>query len=337
MCLTCIPAGAMAAGSAKDKVKTAKVTFSANSNKTYDMVSEELTVKSNLAEEYFPDSVGYEAKDAVTVADVLVAAHIKKYGKKFENEPDKYMKLTESDKGMYAVTLFKQSTGSQIFKNNDGIMSISTATVVNGDYVHNVITSATDSSWASKYTYFDKAKYKTTAGKTLKTKVLAVGYGENGNPVEEAAKDFTIRTVNKKSLKTAAQKADIKGNTAGIKFTKAGEFYLTAAEKVKDTMFAPIAKVTVDPAKVTIKSAKAGSKKVTLKWKKTAGAKQYQVYRAEKKNGKFKKVATVKKTSFTNKKLKKGKKYFFKVRGIAKVDGKTYKGAFSKVKSVKAK
>ena len=90
-------------------------------------------------------------------------------------------------------------------------------------------------------------------------------------------------------------------------------------------------------AKVKITKKKGGKKKVTLGWKKVTGAKKYQVYRATKKNGKFKKVATVSKTSYVNKKLKKNKKYFYKVRAYAKVDGKEYKGAFSAVVKVKTK
>ena len=77
-----------------------------------------------------------------------------------------------------------------------------------------------------------------------------------------------------------------------------------------------------------------------LKWKKVTGAKKYEVYKGAKKKGKFKKVATVKKTTYTDKKIKKSKKnknYFYKVRAIAKADGKTVKGKFSKTARIKIK
>lgn len=93
------------------------------------------------------------------------------------------------------------------------------------------------------------------------------------------------------------------------------------------------------PAQVKKLKAKANSDSaIQLTWKKAKSAKKYQVYAAEKKKGKYKKVATLKakKKSYTvtkvNKKvLKPGKSYFFKVRAI---NGKK-KGKFSKVVSAK--
>lgn len=85
------------------------------------------------------------------------------------------------------------------------------------------------------------------------------------------------------------------------------------------------------------KVTKKGKKSFKVSWKKVDGATRYQVYRATKKNGKYKKVKTVsaKKLSWTNKKLKKGKKYFYKVRAVIKVDNKNVYSSFSKIKSKK--
>ena len=63
----------------------------------------------------------------------------------------------------------------------------------------------------------------------------------------------------------------------------------------------------------------------------------YQVYRATKKNGKYKLVKVVKgnkKVSYTNTKLKKNKKYYYKVRAYRTVKGKKVYGAFSSKKSI---
>lgn len=71
------------------------------------------------------------------------------------------------------------------------------------------------------------------------------------------------------------------------------------------------------------------SKGIKLKWKKSNGFKvdQYQIYRATKKNGKYVKIYTAKKsttTSMVNRKnLKKGKRYFYKIRGARTIAGKT--------------
>lgn len=87
-------------------------------------------------------------------------------------------------------------------------------------------------------------------------------------------------------------------------------------------------------------TAKAGKKKVTLKWKKIAGASGYQVYRSAKKTKSYKKIKTITKAStvkYTNKKLKTGKRYYYKVRAYKKVSSKKVYGKFSTVKKAKVK
>lgn len=81
----------------------------------------------------------------------------------------------------------------------------------------------------------------------------------------------------------------------------------------------------------------AGEGQVTVKWKKIKKAKGYQVYRSMKKKGTYKRIATIKKGSrvkYINKKLKKGKRYYFKVRAYTKTGGKKVYSKYSKVKSV---
>ena len=91
-------------------------------------------------------------------------------------------------------------------------------------------------------------------------------------------------------------------------------------------------------------TAKAG-KKAILSWKKVSGADGYMVYRATKKKGKYKKVATVSKKvkqlatiKYTNKKLKAGKKYYYKVKAYrTKAGSKKVYTKFSNIKMIKAK
>lgn len=95
------------------------------------------------------------------------------------------------------------------------------------------------------------------------------------------------------------------------------------------------------PAKV--KSLKVTSKKTKtadVSWKKVTNATGYEIYRATSKKGTYKKVKTISKGStvkFTNKKLKKGTTYYYKVRAVVKTKSGTFKGSFSDVKSVKVK
>jgi len=90
----------------------------------------------------------------------------------------------------------------------------------------------------------------------------------------------------------------------------------------------------------TLKKVEAGKKQMTVTWKKTAGATGYQIQYSLKSNMAGAKTVTVKKGKTTKKvikKLKKGKKYFVKIRPIKKKAGKTYLGQLSKAKAVKIK
>lgn len=86
--------------------------------------------------------------------------------------------------------------------------------------------------------------------------------------------------------------------------------------------------------------AKAGVKKATVSWKKTAGATGYKVYRSTKKTSGYKLVKTVKgsrTTSFKNTKLAKKKTYYYKVKAYRTVDGKIVKSPYSSIVKVKTK
>ena len=88
----------------------------------------------------------------------------------------------------------------------------------------------------------------------------------------------------------------------------------------------------------TIKSLKkSGKKAIKITYKKVSGVSGYQIYMSTKKKSGYKKIATLssKKSSYTKGKLKKGKKYYFKVRTMKKVSGKYRYSSFSKVRSIK--
>ena len=90
---------------------------------------------------------------------------------------------------------------------------------------------------------------------------------------------------------------------------------------------------------VSLKSAKAGKKQMTVSWAKDKKASGYQVQYSLKKNmsgAKTKTVNGASKTKCTIKKLKSGKKYYVKVRPIKK-SGKTYVGILSNAKAVKVR
>lgn len=110
---------------------------------------------------------------------------------------------------------------------------------------------------------------------------------------------------------------------------KDGQYYYGPFSSVKGATAPDSTKIS------SLKSAK--KKQVTVKWKKVKGATQYEVYRSTSKKGKYKKLATTKKTSYTDKKATGGKKYYYKIRVCKKIDKKNYYSSYSAAKSVKAK
>ena len=84
--------------------------------------------------------------------------------------------------------------------------------------------------------------------------------------------------------------------------------------------------------------AKAGKKKVTITYKKADGATSYEIYRSTKKSKGYKKVATTNKLKYVDKKVKKGKKYYYKVRSKRdKGNGVVYSSYRGPVKTKKVK
>ena len=87
----------------------------------------------------------------------------------------------------------------------------------------------------------------------------------------------------------------------------------------------------------TTVSLKIKNNTVSVSWKKTNGASGYYIYRATSKKGKYSKIKIItsgKTLKYTDKKVKKGKTYYYKVVPFRKISGKAVKGASSAVKSI---
>ena len=156
----------------------------------------------------------------------------------------------------------------------------------------------------TSYTYNGKAQKPKVVIKTSKGKALTEG------------KDYTVKYP--KGMKTPGSytvTVTFKGNYSG-----------------KKTLT-----FTIAPKAPTLK-ATAAKKAAKLSWSKQTGATGYNVYMAASKNGKYKKIATVKgKVSYTKTGLIKGKTYYFKVAAYTISGKKTINSAYSSAKSAKAK
>ena len=90
----------------------------------------------------------------------------------------------------------------------------------------------------------------------------------------------------------------------------------------------------IHPAKVSdVKYASATATSIKIKWKKASSGTGYEVRRKTSKNGKYKTIATIrslKTTSYTDKKLKTNKTYYYSVVAFKTVDGKRHYGDASK-------
>ncbi len=156
-----------------------------------------------------------------------------------------------------------------------------------------------------------------------------------------------VKTGNGKLSYKSSNKAVADYNTKTGKITLKGvgvcTITVTASETTAYKQKTTKVTIKVNPKKAKLKTLKPGKKSLKVTWTKDAKATGYEVQCCLKKNFKSGvKKSTVKKaktTSTTFKKLKKGKKYYVRIRAYknVKVNGKTTKltGAWSKVMTSK--
>ena len=120
---------------------------------------------------------------------------------------------------------------------------------------------------------------------------------------------ITSNTLNDSGKYAIYFEKDAIGNVYLNNYKNCSARYGYSKGEKKDYKFANLAVPAVKPIK------KSG-RTVTLSWKKVGGASVYYVYRSTSKKGTYSYVGSTKKTSFKNGKLKKGKKYYYKVSAV---------------------
>ncbi len=92
---------------------------------------------------------------------------------------------------------------------------------------------------------------------------------------------------------------------------------------------------SLDGRSATLKTSVKNYTNVTLSWSELSGAQGYQIYRAESKNGSYKKVKTITSvgTLSWSQAVDPNKTYYYKVRGYKELGGQTRYSEFSAVKS----
>lgn len=152
---------------------------------------------------------------------------------------------------------------------------------------------------------------------------------------------FKYNTSKKKyvRVKTFANQKTVsyskKYKYAGKYSFKLRAYKTTSAGTKAYSSFSSAAKVKLPPAKVKGVAKNQSYLKTTLSWKKVSKAKGYEIYRSQKKNGKFSRVKTVRtgKTNSVTIKQKKSQVYYYKIRAFVKgINKKRVYGKFSIVK-----
>lgn len=157
----------------------------------------------------------------------------------------------------------------------------------------------------------DISLQKTTYSYTGKTIVPTVTIREGYTTLTQGV-DYTVTCKNNKNIGTAMITVKGKGSYTG---------------SVKKTFKIQLQTPTLQTVN------KSGTTDVKLTWKKSSSAAGYEVYRAT--GNSWKKIATVKSTSYINKKLKKGSTYKYRIRAYKVVNGKKLYSGYSAVKSIK--
>ena len=162
---------------------------------------------------------------------------------------------------------------------------------------------------------------KNTAKVSWKKVTGANGY-EVYRATNKSGKYSKIGTIKKGSTVSYTDKKATTGKTYYYKVRA----YKTSGKAKVYSAYSAVTSAKVAVARPTGMKVAAGAKNIAkVSWKKVSGALGYEVYRATSKGGRYSKVGTIKKgstVSFTDKKLKTGKTYYYKVRAY-KTSGKT--------------
>lgn len=127
-------------------------------------------------------------------------------------------------------------------------------------------------------------------------------------------------------VKTIKSGATLSWTNTGLKTGTTYIYKVKAYNEAGESAFSQTKSITPTLSTPSIKSIYRGKGYATVKWTATAGAYGYKIYRATSKYGTYKLLYTTKSgktVSYKSTKLKKGQKYYYKVKAYRVVSGKT--------------
>ena len=127
-----------------------------------------------------------------------------------------------------------------------------------------------------------------------------------------------------------------KGLQTGHKYSYKIKSYVLIGDKKLKSIYSSAISAKPKPARGRIKVLTSKRKSVKIQFRAVRGATHYQIFRKDNIKNKYKKIKGIKsgKTYTFDKKVKTGVTYTYKIRAIVKVGKKSYKGKFSKEKSI---
>jgi len=150
-------------------------------------------------------------------------------------------------------------------------------------------------------------------------------------------KSIAPSNASNKTVTWTSSNKKVAAVSSGGKITAKGVGKATITAKTSNGKKA-VCKVTVRPRTNKIKKLKkSGRKSIKVTWSKVSGTTKYQIYMSKKKSSGYKRVktASAKTFSFTKKGLKRGKRYYFKIRSYKTVGKTKYYSSYSPIKSIK--
>ncbi len=177
--------------------------------------------------------------------------------------------------------------------------------------------------------------------KSQKEKEITLQWSKNGGNVT----GYKLYQYNSKTKKwnyigkTTNNNYTIKKLTVGTTYKFKVKAYKKIDKKYYEGKQAELS-ATTQPSKTKINKLTTKNKKVIIKWNKVSNATGYEIYMSKNKNKGYSKIKNITKKStvkYTKKKLKKNKKYYFKVRTYRIVNGMKLYSSYSNIKSIKVK
>ena len=236
---------------------------------------------------------------------------------------------TASGKPSLSWSKVTGATGYEIYRSvNDGEFTL-LATVTTTSY-KDADTKA-DNKYSYKMITLGKSEEFNSIETAVKTVSVAVGQpqlkgsiNEDGKPVltwdavEDAVKYEIYRsTKSNKSYKLVATVEELRYVDISVATGKTFYYKVVAVGQNSNSPESGYAKLTgacAQPVAEATLNAKSGKPVIT--WEKVTGAKKYDVYRATSVDGKYSKIGTATKTTYTDSKASVGKTYYYKVVAV---------------------